>query len=265
MKSKLYFVSAVLTGALCFIATAQAQPVKGFESICTLDESCSVERPTLVAFAMKELKTYKTLSGNFICNPSTFDLPEDFGSASSDAQCYAMLAAVGSSSGASSSGADPEEVPKQMSAGTFAIVSLSSGRALALGKPDAKDDKRVVQQDFQQLAHQVWQLTPLDSGYYSITVPGTDLALESKDWDTRDGAKLHKTSWINSWNQHWLIEDTGKGALAIRSRLSSQVMDAYPMTNKNSGDVVLWTYWGGENQHWRLVPIDLPAATQSKP
>lgn len=263
MKTKLYFVSAVLTCALSYTASSQA--IEGFEPICTLDESCSVERSTLVGFSTKDQTAYKTLSGNFLCSPTTFDLPGEPTSGHSEAQCYAMSPSLGSSSSSSSSGADVKEAPEGISAGTFAIVSLSSGKALALSAGEAAGNERVVQQGFRQLENQVWQVKPLENGYYSITVPGTDLALESKDWDTRDGAKLHKTSWINSWNQHWQIEDNGKGALSIRSRLSSQALDVYPMNNKNNGEVVLWTYWGGDNQHWRLVPVELTAETAESP
>lgn len=271
MKAKISLVSAFVTCTLAFSSTP-GHALEGFESICSLDESCAVQQSTLVAYKNGDNVVYKTLNGGFLCSPATFDIKSPASGISSstsdavsqgvplagDVHCYAMIGSTTSSISSSSSGPDLKSEGTRLASGTFAIVALSSGKALALSGLESGEDIRVVQQNFRQLPGQVWQLTALDNGYYSIIQPDTQLALEIKDWDTRDGAKLHNTPWINSWNQHWAFEEVEKGVYQIRSRFSGNALDVYEMDKKHNADIVLWTYWGGENQHWRLVPIAQP-------
>lgn len=258
MKTKTSFVSIVLAGALAY--SLPAYTLEGFESICTLDSSCAVEKSALVAFKSGEQVTYRTLSGNFICSPATFAIEEKASptpNAYNDAQCYSMLGVTGISDPANAvEDAKAQEIKRP--SGSFAIVAVSSGKALALSHQESTGTVRVVQQNFRHLPTQVWQVTALDNGYYAIGQPNAQMALESKDWDTRDGAKLQQTEWINSWNQHWQLEPLDAGVYTIRSRFSSHALDVYEINDKHNADVVLWTYWGGENQHWRLVPITQP-------
>lgn len=265
IKAKIRIAAVVITSALVSSTLIYSAPgysapgpaLDGFESICTLDESCAVPQSTLVAFKDNEHTAYQTLSGNFLCNPATFDISSPSHKPTGEAACYAMSSSAASSS--NSSGADVQEQAAAIHSGAYAVVALSSGKALALLSNKGTPEKaRVVQQNFRQRPGQLWQVTALDNGYYSIMQPETQLALESKDWNTQDGAKLHHTPWINSWNQHWSLEEVGKGVYQIRSRFSGKALDVYEMDNKHNADVVLWTYWGGENQHWRLVPVLAP-------
>jgi arabinan endo-1,5-alpha-L-arabinosidase len=43
--------------------------------------------------------------------------------------------------------------------------------------------------------------------------------------------------------------------LAIASRFSGKALDLYGLNTNNGAQVQLWTYWGGKNQQWQLVPI----------
>lgn len=253
MKTKMYFVSAVLTCTLGYSATSQA--LEGFDSICTLDESCAVEKSALVAFEAGPEVTYKTLSGNFVCAPQSFGLT----SAVTEAQCHVMDASSSSTNDTQTTAEDDAETRDSVYSGRFAVITVSSGTALTVSPPEATEG--VTQQNFTEMPGQVWQFTPLDNGYYAITDLEGELALEVKDWETRDGAKLKKTPWINSWNQHWQLDPVGDGVYAIRSRFSGHVLDVYKANDKHNADVMLWTYWGGENQHWRLIPIALDAVS----
>lgn len=256
MKTKRYFVSAVLTFTLGYTAASQA--LEGFDSICTLDESCAVERSALVAFQAGPEITYRTLSGNFLCAPQTFGLT----SVVTEAQCHVMDASITSNNDDSNAFDQDAQASDTVYSGPFAIITVSSGTALTVSPPDATEG--VTQQNFADKHGQVWRFMPLDNGYYAITDPEGELALEVKDWETRDGAKLKKTPWINSWNQHWQLDPVGDGIYVIRSRFSGHVLDVYKANDKPNADVMLWTYWGGENQHWRLLPIALNTAVSTE-
>jgi hypothetical protein len=60
---------------------------------------------------------------------------------------------------------------------------------------------------------------------------------------------------MNSWDQHWNIQSLSGGFYRITSRQSHQSLDVYEMNRHDSGTVCLWTFWGGENQQWRLIPV----------
>ena len=255
MRTRLLYSSLA---ALAFPA-AHADALDGFSTICTLDESCAVESSTLVAFGHKEDFSYRTLSGNFVCNGKTFGIQ---GKVSAESTCMTLDSSVlGSASSSSSSGATQykEAKPGQISTGFYAIVSRSSGKSLAIADGSEEDGAALVQQDFTGAAYQIWQVEDLGDGYYAITAQHSEKALDLQDFTNKDGVKLQQNPWMNSWDQHWVIQKLNGGFYRITSRQSNQALDVYEMNQMNGGTVCLWTYWGGDNQQWRLLPITPPA------
>lgn len=53
------------------------------------------------------------------------------------------------------------------------------------------------------------------------------------------------------------------GFYRIGSRHTNQALDVYEMNRHHGGPVCLWTFWGGENQQWRLIEVSTPAAPDS--
>lgn len=261
MKYRL--ITAIATAA--FSSAHAASTPEGFTSICTLDESCAVDSSTLVAFGNKDKFFYRTLSGNFICHGKTFGLSEK---PSSDATCLTLDPAVlSSSSSSSSSGASLEQqqgVAAALPNGVYAIVSRSSGKALAIAEGSAEDGAFLVQQDFSESPHQLWQLEDLGNGYYSVTAVHSSKALEIQDYSNKDGIKLLQQPWMNGWDQHWTIQKLNGGYYRISARHSNQALDVYEMNKKDGGPVSLWTYWGGENQQWRILPIAVAQGTEQE-
>lgn len=261
MKIRLFYSCL----AALAVSTAHAGTPEGFSTICTLDESCAVDGSALVAFGHNDTFTYRTLTGNFVCNGTTFGLTDK---ASPESTCLALdPSVVGSTSSSSSSGAtlQKEAIPGQVASGLYAIVSRSSSKALAVAEGSEADGALLVQQDFTGATHQIWQVTDLGNGYYSITAHHSEKALDLQDLTNKDGVKLQQTPWMNSWDQHWGIQKLNGGFLRITSRLSNQALDVYEMNQKDNGPVRLWTYWGGDNQQWRLLPITSTATAAVEP
>lgn len=256
MRIRLFYSSLA---ALAF-STAHAGTPEGFTTICTLDESCAVDGSTLVAFGHQDAFSYRTLTGNFVCNGKTFGISEKI---PPESTCMTLdPSVVGSTSSSSSSGATTHKdaIPGQISTGLYAIVSRSSSKALAIAGGSDIDGAPLVQQDFTGAAHQIWQVEDLGDGYYAITAQHSEKVLDLQDFTNKDGVKLQQNPWMNSWDQHWLIQPLNGGFFRITSRLSNQALDVYEMNQKDGGPVCLWTYWGGDNQQWRLLPIT-PVAT----
>lgn len=263
MKSRLS-VLALATSALATSYAAYAAAPEGFTTICTLDESCAVESSTLVAFNNNGKFSYRTLSGNFICNGKTFRVA---GKPAANSTCMTLDPAINSVASSSSSGTvqDVAEADAKVPSGVYAIVSRSSGKALAIADGSTGDGALLVQQDFIEDPHQLWQLEDLGNGYYSLTAYHSAKALEIQDFSNRDGIKVLQQPWINGWDQHWSLQKLNGGFYRISARHSSQVLDVYELNKKHGGPVSLWTYWGGENQQWRLLPIEVAQATTAEP
>lgn len=257
---KLIWAICVLAISSLVNAAELYSPPDGFTSICTLDENCAVDRSTLVAFGSDGDYVYKTLSGEFICAPATFDLPRS--STRSGVNC-AIIDPLASSTNVASSSTSSAPIDNvfRIPNGDYALISRSSGKALTATKANGTDSAQVVQQNFEQQSHQIWHVTQLEGGYYSLSPSHSSKALENLDWDSKDGGELQQLPWINSWGQQWSILPVEEGYVKILSRTNNQALDVYEMNNKNNGAVVLWTYWGGENQQWRFVPVKVDAPT----
>lgn len=260
MKLKISLLQGLLALALSQFGAAYADTnLHDFTKICTLQENCAVDRPTLIAFGSQGNYAYRTQTGHFICAAETFGLSN----APTDAVCLSLNSGLGSSS-SSSGGSSAEGVQSDapaVASGLYALISRSSGKALEVNQSAKEDGAAVSQSDFVQGPHQQWHLKETAPGYYALIASHSGKALEVKDWAVADGARLQQFPWIDSWTQHWQLEAVEGGYYRLASRFNNKVIDVYELNRKNGGDVRTWTYWGGENQHWRLVPLtDLPAA-----
>lgn len=256
MKIRLFYSNLFCSSfAALVFSTAHASAPEGFSTICTLDESCAVDASTLVAFGHDDTFSYRTLSGNFVCDGTTFGVA---GKINPAATCLTLdSVALSSSASASSSGATaPQEaIAGELPTGLYAIVSRSSGKALAIADASSEDGALLVQQNFSAQPHQLWRVEDLGNGYYSISAQHSGKTMDLQDFTNKDGVKLQQNPWMNSWDQHWVIQKLNGGYFRISSRQSNQVLDVYEMNRKDGGPVCLWTYWGGDNQQWRLLPV----------
>lgn len=250
----------VIGAGLVLTAHSWSKPPEGFNTICTLDESCAVDESTLVGFGADDDYVYRSLHGSFVCTGAIFGIDD----APEQATCVAL--SVSETLNGDNGGSMEVAAPTAPAEGVYALVSRFSGKSLEVKRAEQQDGAQIVQNDFNQEPHQLWYLTPLEDSYYSIAALHSDKVLEVRDWSISDGAKLEQTPWLNSWNQHWRLEAVDGGYFKVQSRFTGKVLDVYEMNRNPEGDICTWTYWGGENQHWRLVPISLtPSIEEALP
>lgn len=219
--------------------TAIAAPLpERFDQICTAAENCAVDGTGLVAFGTPESVTLRTVQGNFLCAGTTFGVEVS----PANAACYLMN--TDSAPGAATLPADGSPVT---------VVSRFSGKALT--RLDQGDSKRVVQRDFVNTADQQWLLKRNADGFIALLDPAGQTAVDVRDWTLSDGARLQVTSWMDSWSQHWLPEPADGQFVQLVSRMTGKSVDVFEMNQKQNGPICTWTYWGGDNQHWRLLPL----------
>ncbi|HEY7774069.1 MAG TPA: RICIN domain-containing protein [Marinagarivorans sp.] len=243
---------AVLDSTSSSAPYAQHSSPKGYAAICSYGESCAVTKPSLVAFGSHGQYVYKIVTGAFLCSERTFNR-----NPTSTESAHCSVAGI--------TPKKPLTTPKHLSAtdidsGRYIIVSRHSGKALTVDQ-----NGRFLQTQFTGEQSQQFVLTKRDDGYFTINTL-RDQALEVKDWNTSDGAKVSTAEPVESWSQQWSLSDAETGHIAITSRFSGKALDLVAMniSPRDNAPLRLWTYWGGKNQQWQLLPASKEANTSEQ-
>ncbi|WP_054113349.1 RICIN domain-containing protein [Marinagarivorans algicola] len=218
---------------------------EGYVAICSYGQACAVAKSSLVAFGSQGQYAYKILNGAFTCSERAFNR---VASDTENATCSVAVKKTQKAHTFIQSAAE-------LSDGTYAIISRHSAKALFLNAQGM-----LQQAPYTGSAEQHFTITKRKDGYFSITSHHNS-ALEIKDWQTSDGAQVTAGTVADSWNQQWLISDSDPNYVSIASRFNGKSLDLFGLNTHNSAQVRLWTYWGGNNQQWQLVPAN--TATQS--
>ena len=145
--------------------------------------------------------------------------------------------------------------------GAYSIVSLNSGQVLSVAASSLANGARAVQRTQDNTQDQVWKLIGDGSGAYKV-----QNALSGKllDVDNATNTGLNDGAIVQQWsegsnsnqsNQRWLLGDAGAGAYELVSKNSGKALDVGGASKAENAAVIQWTYWGGANQKWKLVPV----------
>ena len=255
--TKMAFYSALFLIVLSAISNAQAKNPKhsprGYMAICDYGEPCTVAQPSLVAFGHNSQFVFKILNGNFVCSESTFNRANfvNKSNASSQPHCSITLKPTEQDN-------DSVASSSPLTDGVYAIVSRYSKQALSIAPAG-----QLQQTPYTADASQHFIITQRNDGYFSVgTLAKSDKtlqkALEVKDWQTEDGAQVALNKVADSWSQHWEIKYTDAQYVAITSRFNGKALDLLELST--GAPIRLWTYWGGDNQQWQLIPAE-PVST----
>lgn len=232
-------------------AMNSANSPKGYTVICDYGQTCAVAKPNLVAFGHRGQYAFKIMNGAFLCNERAFNrtnfssLNNDANNASSQPSCSVAVKIYRQNINAVQSASE-------LTDGAYAIISRHSQKALTLSKTG-----ELQQAPYTGAANQHFIITKRNDGYFAIAAKNKK-ALEIKDWQTDDGAQITTGIAADSWNQHWLISDSDTHYVSIASRFNGKSLDLFELNTNNSAQVRLWTYWGGNNQQWQLIPAKPP-------
>ena len=161
---KLFFTfTACLVAGL---ANAGNQPF-GFTTICSAGETCSITRPTMVAFGTDSLFVFKVMQGTFICDVNAFNLDPR---PSNPQKTCSIPYARSNTPVSSETLAEQSKAMLQsgLTDGRYVIVSKFSGRVLAVKDASQDNGAEIVQAEYTGAANQRWLLKRLTDGYYSI-------------------------------------------------------------------------------------------------
>lgn len=231
-----------IVGAALFasVSYAASNSPKGYVEICRYGQTCALIKPSLVAFGGEGEFVYKIMRGTFECSERSFNrLPEP--GPSSTYQCSIAIKREPTDSAATQ---------PTFKDGQYIIRSSLSGKVLSIDSAG-----HIKQVDYSAEPHQHFLLHKRQDGYVTLQAANSG-ALTLENWQLNDGAQLVTEDGNDQWNQQWQLRRTDDGNVAIISRYSGKALDLVDLNKHNSAKVRLWTYWGGDNQHWQLIAVD---------
>ncbi len=110
--------------------------------------------------------------------------------------------------------------------------------------------------------NQQWQISPTDSGYYTITSRSTGNVLDVSGGSHDNGAVILQYPKHGGPNQQWQFVPTDNGYFQIINRDSGKVADVKEVSTANGAGIWQWEYAGGLNQQWKLVAVGSVASDQ---
>ena len=163
--------------------------------------------------------------------------------------------------------------------GTFQLMAKHSGRALSVdlnpttngGFSDpTTSGTNVFQYGTNARINRRWRIEPVgQEGYYLLTNVYSGKAL-SVDLNPRTnggysnpavkGTNLFQYSTTPDDNRLWKVEAVGEGYYKLTNKYSGKVLDVESGSLQDGANVLQWNYKGGDNQHWKLVPVPATAA-----
>lgn len=139
-----------------------------------------------------------------------------------------------------------------ISAGTYKITAVHSGKVLDVNGVSQADGAIVQQWQYVGGLNQQWQVEPLADGTYHLTAKHSGKRLDAKNAGTADGTPIQQWSANDTCAQKWRIERAGTNTYTVRSTCSSKVLDVNGVSQNNGAPIQLWTGYGGTNQQWRF-------------
>ncbi len=148
--------------------------------------------------------------------------------------------------------------------GRYKIVNKNSGKVLMTASTSTADGTNIVQGTYSGSEHQQWDVTPVDSriggdfSYYEFRAVNSGKTLNDLNYSLDNGGNiiLYNATESLSANEQRYLEYAGDGYFYIRSRHSSLCMDVANASSADGANVHQWEVTGGDNQLWKLLPID---------
>jgi hypothetical protein len=138
--------------------------------------------------------------------------------------------------------------------GSFNILNANSGKVLDVTALSTLDGALIQQWDSLGTANQQWNLLPTSAGYTKIQNVNSGKVLDVTALSTLDGAPIQQwDSYADPGNQQWQI--TPIQYYEIMNVNSGLVLDVQGMSLFDGAAIQQYSYLGGANQQWQLVPV----------
>lgn len=103
-----------------------------------------------------------------------------------------------------------------------------------------------------------------NTDFYSIIAVHSNLALDVDGARAQNGANVATWPFLEGKQNQYIFWDAGGGYYVIQANIGgSFVLDVANGENRAGANVLSWSFGGGDNQKWKLVPVQSLPAFQS--
>ncbi|MFI6333158.1 RICIN domain-containing protein [Micromonospora chersina] len=116
------------------------------------------------------------------------------------------------------------------------------------------DQNRVNQSYCDPYSYNLFQLSPSDSGHWSLVVQATGMCLEVENGSLDNKTRIAQHGCNSGWQQQWNLVYMDSGYYALQNRRSGKCMDVEG--NYTFPGARLWQYtcdWGDYNQEFAFI------------
>jgi hypothetical protein len=153
------------------------------------------------------------------------------------------------------SDAAPDNQVALMPDGLYVIKAMAHPElGLVLDVPDASTADGIFIQQFKYNGgpNQLWQVTFLGNGYYSIRNFNSGKSLDIPDGSMLPGVKVQQFTYHGGTNQQWKIK-ASNGVKRIYNRRSGLALDVPDGSGASGVLIQQFTPNGGSNQTWKFI------------
>ena len=155
-------------------------------------------------------------------------------------------------------------VDRYLPNGRYRVESKShAGRYISMGADSNSGTKVVLHQG--DYLDQELNFERQGDGSYIITSSLSNKVLDLPAGNPGDGIHLQQWDWLGGDPQRWYVIDHGGGYVELVSKASLKAVDIKNNDPSNGTPIQTWPRNYADAQRFRLVPLNLPAASMNLP
>lgn len=140
--------------------------------------------------------------------------------------------------------------------GQYMIASaLDETKVLDIYKEKTENGTNVQLYAAKGIACQIFTVTYLGNGNYSIINSNSNQALNIQDKETTPGANVQIWEYSGNANSQWVIKDVGDGYYSIIARYSGLYLDVSGGETADETNIQVYTANGTDSQKFKFVPL----------
>ncbi len=158
--------------------------------------------------------------------------------------------------------APPSEEPVAVAptfSGHYQLLAKHSGKAIDISDASTVNGTDAIQYTKGTGSNQQFSIQSVGSGYYKIVArhSGKVLAVTSST------SYVEQHAYSGADMQQWKVEPIGDGYYKITNKSTGKSLDVASASTLDKARIQQWSYWGGENQKWKLQSVSSTARVAS--
>lgn len=138
----------------------------------------------------------------------------------------------------------------------YIFKSKRADKLLQVTSNSKENGACIEQWDYNSDNSQVWILSEVEDGYYSIVSDDSGKVIDVRNTDTENGTTIYQWDYNGQDNQLWYFEEDSDGYCKIKSKQSGKCLDVEEISSDNGAKIQLWSDVDGDNQKWKVISLE---------